>query len=366
MKKSAKITAYMMAFVLATTAYTGIAYAEPEETTSEAVETVTETEATGETERQLSSDNSLASIEIAQGELVPAFQPEQLIYTMTVSNEVDRITLRTQTTVASAKKTIQGTGDLKVGENTVVIQVTAEDGSVRIYQIVVTREAAEGESIQESQTETSEEESNPESESAQEASQESGQEGESNLEGSSDPVSETEETPQTAVKESETTDSTETEESLDEAGQFIVSAGGEEESFLDRYHQPIMIGAIAILVLLCIIITVLLLKRKDHEKEETDEEMDDEEEENTEEVTDKENEEDSKETDEEAKDDVSEWEDDFEWIEENEETPEAEEDFELEENPEAEEDPEVEGNSEAEEDSEADGGEDDDFDILNV
>lgn len=248
MKKSVRLAAYCLTFAIAMAARPQTAFAEPESTAAE---------------ESLSSDNSLSSIEIAQGELVPGFDPEQLTYTMTVSHETDRITLRAQTNAASAKKTISGTSDLEVGENTVVIKVTAQDGSVRVYQIVVTREAAEGTESQES-TESQE---TPTSEEALEETE--GQSDETS--GPVGTVKETPGAPGTAGSENQ-------QGGRNEADQFVVNPGQEEESFFETYRLPILMALAAILIVLCIIVSVLLLKRRGGDDETEEEEADEEEE----------------------------------------------------------------------------------------
>lgn len=111
-----------------------------------------ETEGAGEggqvsQSESLSSDASLSSLRIAQAGLQPEFSSHQLTYTATVPHEVERVALTAQTNSPSATKVIRGTSDLKVGENIIVVTVTAEDGSVREYRITLIRQAApEGES----------------------------------------------------------------------------------------------------------------------------------------------------------------------------------------------------------------------------
>lgn len=111
-----------------------------------------ETEGAGEggqvsQSESLSSDASLSFLRIAQAGLQPEFSSHQLTYTATVPHEVERVALTAQTNSPSATKVIRGTSDLKVGENIIVVTVTAEDGSVREYRITLIRQAApEGES----------------------------------------------------------------------------------------------------------------------------------------------------------------------------------------------------------------------------
>lgn len=135
MKKKMRMAVFAMLFLAGLAGAPRIAYAEPE------TETVEGAEAPAEDDTE-TADNSLSSLEIAQAVLNPEFHPEQLTYTAVVSNDVTRIALLANTSSPEARKVINGTSDLQVGENSVVITVTAADGSVREYRITVTREAA--------------------------------------------------------------------------------------------------------------------------------------------------------------------------------------------------------------------------------
>ena len=123
---------------------------------------------------EMSMDDTLSSLKIAQATLDPEFSPNQLTYTATVPYEVERVALTAQTSSPEARKVIRGTSDLKVGENTITVTVTAENGSVREYRITLIRQEmpettpSESDETQEtpdvgendSQPETSEMESN--------------------------------------------------------------------------------------------------------------------------------------------------------------------------------------------------------------
>ena len=132
MKKKIRLAALVMLFFACLAYSPQAAYAEPETALPE--ESMEET-----------ADNRLSLLEIAQALLNPEFNPEQLTYTAVVPNEVTRVALLAETMSPQAKKIINGTSDLQVGENAVVVIVTAADGSVREYRITVTREAASGE-----------------------------------------------------------------------------------------------------------------------------------------------------------------------------------------------------------------------------
>lgn len=88
-----------------------------------------------------SSDNYLKSLTITSShEIKPSFNKNVTSYNITVPYEVDKLNLSAIPNDSKAKVEITGNENFKVGEvNTVEIKVTAEDGSVRIYSLNVTR-----------------------------------------------------------------------------------------------------------------------------------------------------------------------------------------------------------------------------------
>lgn len=89
-----------------------------------------------------SSDNTLKSLSVSDGALVPAFSPSTEMYTVDVDNAV------ADWAVAAlpnhAKAVVAGTGEgisLNEGENDIPLIVTAEDGSERTYTLKVSRKA---------------------------------------------------------------------------------------------------------------------------------------------------------------------------------------------------------------------------------
>ena len=101
----------------------------------------------------LSIEMTLTAISLSAGTLDPVFAPDVLSYTIAVSNETSGTTV---TAVAGqANTTISVNGDailsgassdmipLVVGDNSVVIVVTSQDGSIsRTYSVAVRRESA--------------------------------------------------------------------------------------------------------------------------------------------------------------------------------------------------------------------------------
>ena len=72
--------------------------------------------------------------------LSPLFHSDITEYTMEVPNEVTEIILSITTQDTKCTYVVEGGKDLVVGENTVTVVCTAEDGSVRNYVITVTRQ----------------------------------------------------------------------------------------------------------------------------------------------------------------------------------------------------------------------------------
>ena len=88
-----------------------------------------------------SSDNYLKSLTITSShEIKPSFNKNVTSYNITVPYEVDKLNLSAIPNDSKSKVEITGNENFKVGEiNTVEIKVTAEDGSIRIYSLNVTR-----------------------------------------------------------------------------------------------------------------------------------------------------------------------------------------------------------------------------------
>lgn len=101
------------------------------------------------------NDASLSSLEISPGTLSPEFSSDVYEYKVEVGSDCDKLLVSAQTTDSGAKMVIAGNSGLKMGTNTVIINVTAADGvTTSKYSIQVTRGASEsqtGESSSESQ-----------------------------------------------------------------------------------------------------------------------------------------------------------------------------------------------------------------------
>ena len=94
----------------------------------------------------LSNDASLSSLTASGATLDPAFDASALNYAATVDNATGSVDISATTTDGAASSTVNGgsntTISLAVGENTITIVVTAENGSTTTtYTITVTRDA---------------------------------------------------------------------------------------------------------------------------------------------------------------------------------------------------------------------------------
>lgn len=91
-----------------------------------------------------SNDNYLKSLTVKSShEMEPSFNKDVNTYNIKVPYEVEKLDLSYITSNEKSKVEITGNEDFKVGSvNTVEIKVTAEDGSVRIYSLNVTRSTA--------------------------------------------------------------------------------------------------------------------------------------------------------------------------------------------------------------------------------
>ena len=86
-----------------------------------------------------SSNNYLSNILLANGELSPKFARNTQAYDIKIPRNVDKLDMKVYAEDSKAKITINGNENLKIGNNLITIQVTAEDGQVRIYTLNVTK-----------------------------------------------------------------------------------------------------------------------------------------------------------------------------------------------------------------------------------
>ncbi|MCY9597385.1 hypothetical protein PC41400_08855 [Paenibacillus chitinolyticus] len=99
----------------------------------------------------LSGNADLSSLSLSAGTLNPAFAPGTTAYTVNVANSVNTVDVTPATADSTAfvkvdgKSVTSGTASavsLNVGSNTVEVQVTAQNGSVKTYTLTITRAAS--------------------------------------------------------------------------------------------------------------------------------------------------------------------------------------------------------------------------------
>jgi len=82
----------------------------------------------------------LVSLEIVGYKLSPDFDPDIMLYTVIVPNNVTSVQVKYNTADMRASVKSAGGADLAVGGNLVSVEVTAENGTVKTYAINVTRQ----------------------------------------------------------------------------------------------------------------------------------------------------------------------------------------------------------------------------------
>ena len=90
--------------------------------------------------QKASSDASLAAMKISPGTLTPEFSPEVFEYSVTVPYETTTLLVSAVTSDTKANVKIEGNDELDVGQNRVLLLVTAEDGTLNKYVIYAARE----------------------------------------------------------------------------------------------------------------------------------------------------------------------------------------------------------------------------------
>ena len=86
-----------------------------------------------------SSNNNLSSLTIEGLTLEPSFNSDVLDYTANLEEDLDKLTVTTKTENSKATAKVEGNENLKTGENTIKITVTAEDGTKKTYTVKVTK-----------------------------------------------------------------------------------------------------------------------------------------------------------------------------------------------------------------------------------
>ncbi len=87
-----------------------------------------------------SNNNNLKILNIAPAGLEPKFDPNIVEYTLHVGTNIDNLLMEIEADDEKATAKIVGNKDFKIGENTVKVVVTAEDGTEKEYVINVIKE----------------------------------------------------------------------------------------------------------------------------------------------------------------------------------------------------------------------------------
>lgn len=90
-------------------------------------------------EKEKSKDSTLSALSVKEGAITPEFKKDVKEYALTIPYETSEINVTATPTDSKATVAVEGNKDLKEGENTVTVKVTAEDGSTSNYVIKVTR-----------------------------------------------------------------------------------------------------------------------------------------------------------------------------------------------------------------------------------
>lgn len=95
-------------------------------------------------EEKKSTDSTLSSLSIAEGAITPEFNKDVKEYAITLPNEVTKLNITATPTDSKATVSVTEYEELKEGENTITISVTAEDGTTKTdYVIKATRQRKE-------------------------------------------------------------------------------------------------------------------------------------------------------------------------------------------------------------------------------
>ena len=95
-------------------------------------------------EEKKSTDSTLSSLSIAEGAITPEFNKDVKEYAITVPNEVTKLNITATPTDSKATVSVPEYEELKEGDNTITISITAEDGTTKTdYVIKATRQKKE-------------------------------------------------------------------------------------------------------------------------------------------------------------------------------------------------------------------------------
>lgn len=88
---------------------------------------------------ETTNNANLKTLTVDGHEILPSFSANVTNYTMNVNNDTTELKITATTEDEKATVDIKGNKDLKEGDNVVAISVSAPDGTIKIYEIKVTR-----------------------------------------------------------------------------------------------------------------------------------------------------------------------------------------------------------------------------------
>lgn len=93
-----------------------------------------------EQEPKKSSEATLSTLSIEEGTITPEFNANVKEYSLIVSDSINEVHVKTIATNPKATVKIEGGTELQLGENVVIIKVTAEDGTENSYTIKINKQ----------------------------------------------------------------------------------------------------------------------------------------------------------------------------------------------------------------------------------
>ena len=92
-----------------------------------------------EDEPEKSNNKELKSLTVEGYMLTPEFSNDVTDYSLTINDDVDSLEITAEPADEKAEVEIIGNSNLLIGDNTIQVKVTAEDGTIRTYRINVTK-----------------------------------------------------------------------------------------------------------------------------------------------------------------------------------------------------------------------------------
>lgn len=95
---------------------------------------------TTSTKKEYSSNNNLSKLEIEGYDLSPKFDKDTTEYKLILDQSIEKIKINTKTEDDKASVSGDGEKNLSLGENTIEVKVTAENGNEKVYKIIISVE----------------------------------------------------------------------------------------------------------------------------------------------------------------------------------------------------------------------------------